>query len=243
MRNNNKKLTILHLVILDYAGEIKEGWKRVKGADIVLWFWDFLFIGIMWAPWFMDFAWEYFLQAELFVYGYTIGVLSLGFFISRMYPEKLEKTLLLCPLTQAEKIQYVKTGYRLKVGVPMLFYVLAGTVWLFLQVISPFFIIEIGLWMFFYFRCINIYCMPETGRDDSIRRYPVKGMEIFQIAVQLLEVGQIMGMALYFEGSRWVPIYIYEGTITLLQVLLYIIMKKNLYPIIMERALCYEDNY
>ena len=86
MRNNNKNLTILHLVILDYAGEIKEGWKRVKGADIVLWFWDFLFIGIMWAPWFMDFAWEYFLQAELFVYGYTIGVLSLGFFISRMYP-------------------------------------------------------------------------------------------------------------------------------------------------------------
>ena len=44
MRNNNKNLTILHLVILDYAGEIKEGWKRVKGADIVLWFWDFLFI-------------------------------------------------------------------------------------------------------------------------------------------------------------------------------------------------------
>ena len=120
---------------------------------------------------------------------------------------------------------------------------MANYIQIFIHIYNRIFYIIHILWMFFYFRCINIYCMPETGRDDSIRRYPVKGMEIFQIAVQLLEVGQIMGMALYFEGSRWVPIYIYEGTITLLQVLLYIIMKKNLYPIIMERALCYEDNY
>ena len=61
MRNNNKNLTILHLVILDYAGEIKEGWKRVKGYSTVV-------LGL--------FIYWYYVGA--LVYGLCMGIFSPG---------------------------------------------------------------------------------------------------------------------------------------------------------------------
>lgn len=232
---------MIRFVLLDYLGGIKEGWKRLWKAEPVVIIWDYIFIGILWAS---DFYEEMFLRpAVLCGYSIIIFIILFGYLISRMYPGKLEKTLYLCPLTQEEKKQYVETGYRLRIALPMFLYVLAGILWQIFGIIPLISAAEIGIWLFFYLGCANIYCLPEQGKDIFGQGYPVKGLEIFQAINQILGIGKIMGIyRLISEDYNVWNSRIYGGIFILLQILLYIIMRKKLYPRIMERAVCYENN-
>lgn len=234
---------MIRFVLLDYLGGIKEGWKRLWGAEPVVIFWDHIFIGILSVSNFYDEAAGSFPLSLVCGYGVTILIMLFGYLISRMYPGKLEKTLFLCPLTQEEKKQYVETGYRLRIALPMILYIQAGILWQIFGIIPLISVAEIGIWLFFYLGCANIYCLPEQGKDIFGQGYPVKGLEIFQAINQILGIGKIMGMyRLISEDYNVWNSRIYGGIFILLQILLYIIMRKKLYPRIMERAVCYENN-
>lgn len=243
MRENNQDLTMMRLVLLDYIGGIKEGWKRLWGAETVAIFWDHIFIGILGASDFYNKAAGSFPPSLVWGYGVIIFIMFFGCLISRMYPGQLEKTLFFCPLTQAEKKQYVETGYRLRIALPMMLYILAGIFWRIFGIIPLVPVMGIGIWMFFYLACANIYCVPEQGKDIFDHRYPLKGIEICQAVNLILGIGEIIGLSRLiskdFEVMRG---RIYQVVILLFQIVLYICMRKKLYPRIMERALWYEDN-
>lgn len=236
---------MLKTVALDYIGDIKGGWKRVQGAEVFVAFFCYVWISIAWAPDFYGEGVKPFSPGLIFGSGVVTFIMLLGFLISRMYPGKLEKTLLLCPLTQEEKRRYIETGYWLRIALPMFFYLLAGLFWQIFGTVSLFSTVVIGVWMFFYLGCTNIYCLPEQGKNPYDRTYPVKGLEIFLSLVQILALGEIAGISFFtpLAGGLEIKSGIYGGTVTFLQILLYIVMRKKFYPTIMERALCYEDHH
>lgn len=242
MRKNNQDLTIIRFVVFDYFLGIKEGWKRLSGAEVLVWFWDYFWIGILWAPKIYDEAGEAYRPANIWG-GAAILVMFLGFLISRMYPGKLEKTLHLCPLTEVEKKQYVKTGYQVRIALPMILYVITGTVGQILGIVSLSSVIWIGIWIFLYLGCANIYCLPEGEKDTFGQRYPIEGLELFLLVTQILALGEIAGMSFFIlENSCMIQKRIYIGIITFFQIVLYIIMRKKFYSRTMERAVCYENN-
>lgn len=237
MRKNNQNLTMMRFVLLDYIGDIKGGLKRIQGGEAFVPSLSFVLMNLAWSPEFYGEGGKSFRLS--FIWGDVVVVLIMlfGFLISRMYPGKLEKALLLCPLTEGEKRQYVKMGYGLKIAFPMLLYVLAGVFWQIFGTVSLFSTVVIGIWVLFYLGCVNMYCPPEQ------RKYPVKGLALFLCAAQILALGEIAGASYFVLGDSWkIKNMIYGGIITLLQIILYIIMRKKIYPIVMGRALCYENN-
>ncbi|MCM1256863.1 MAG: hypothetical protein NC307_03320 [Roseburia sp.] len=243
MRKNNQDLTMIRLVILDYIGGIKEGWKKSQVAE------TFSFLGIyIWVTllpggdaFYDETAQSY--RLALWGYGVVVLLIFLGFLISRMYPGQLEKTLHLCPLTETEKKQYVETGYRVRIALPMFLYVLAGVFWQIFGIIPLFCSVATGIWYFLYLACVNIYCLPETTGRDTEPKYPIKWLGAFQAATQILGIGAIVILSdLMVEYSGDIPDKVFCLIPAFLQNLLYVIMREKIYPSIMERAVCYENN-
>lgn len=246
MRKNNQDLTITRLVVMDYIGGIKEGWKRSWVAGAVSFLEIYIWIGIIWPTdhFFYDETTQSYSPVLMLGYGVMVFLMFLGFLISRMYPGQLEMTLHLCPLTETEKRQYVETGYRVRIALPMLLYILAGIFWQIFGIIPLFCSVATGIWFFLYLACVNIYCLPETAGRGTESQYPIKWLGAFQVATQILSIGEIGVLShLMVEYSGDIPDKVFCLIPAFIQNLLYVIMREKIYPSIMERAVCYENNH
>lgn len=225
-----EKIDILFLVIKDYKSSIKEAVKRLKGTDISCYCGMVIFA----------------CMGENLDYNSAV-VIFLMFFgavISRMYPCRLEKTLLLCPLTREEKMQYVKTGYLLKVFMPLFIYILSGIAWMILKAASPFYVLIVGIWMFFFLNCANIYSSPEPGGAFFNEKSGAFEYEAWHIANAFLGVGEMAGV-FYLPETAYMDLsdYCFVIFVTVLHGLLAFRMRKRFYLRLMEGAVQYENNY
>lgn len=245
MRKNNQDLTITRLVILDYIGGIKEGWKKSQMAGAFSYLGIYIWMSAIWSEdvsFYDETAQSY--SPVLWGYWVVVLLIFLGFLISRMYPGQLEKTLHLCPLTETEKKQYVETGYRVRIALPMLLYILAGIFWQIFGIIPLFCNVATGIWFFLYLACVNIYCLPENAGSGTAFQYPIKWLGAFQVATQILSMGEVVVLShLMAEYSGDMPDKVFCLIHAFIQNLLYVIMREKIYPSIMERAVCYENNH
>jgi len=229
-----EKTDILFTVVKDYRSSVKEAVKRLKGSDIFCYGWMIIFA----------------CTGEKLEFGLNDGVyitviilMFFGALISRMYPCRLEKTLLLCPLTREEKMQYVKTGYLLKVFLPLLIYILAGIAWMILKAASPFYLLIVGIWMFFFLSCANIYSAPEPGGAFFHEKSGAFEYEAWHVANALLGVAEMFGV-FYLPEAAYMDVsdYCFVILVTALHGLLAFGMRKRFYLRLMEGAVQYENN-
>ncbi|MDE7310057.1 MAG: hypothetical protein K2N87_00245 [Eubacterium sp.] len=95
---------MLKLVWGNYRCRFLVVWKAHN--KMILWyiFWSYVYIMIV---------------LRLDVIKYTMGMIPmlLGFWLSRMYPNELSKILFLCPMSEKERLKYLRTAYGLRVGI------------------------------------------------------------------------------------------------------------------------------
>lgn len=103
---------MLRMILDDYRKNWKPAWKRL-GQTRFLYFYVAAF-----GPNF--YLWEERVSKYILYYGIMIPIM-LGLLFNDLYPNKMNKTLLLCPLTIKEREKYFKMAMALKVGVSMTF--------------------------------------------------------------------------------------------------------------------------
>ncbi|MBO6015170.1 MAG: hypothetical protein J6P60_01115, partial [Lachnospiraceae bacterium] len=139
----------------------------------------------------------------------------IGLFLSRLYPNRMSKTLLLCPMSMQQKKQYIRTGFVIRVVFPYgLFLLLEGATMLVMLNHRLVHASEIVLWaakawiLLLSLISVNIYCQPIDPIPYVMgRKYRLPGnYEIWNILVQLLAIfgGMILGSAITDQKSETV---------------------------------------
>lgn len=96
---------MLQLVIRDYRALFRNSLREVDMSAFVVYWWL-----LVYPPIFLHMSYAgYWCHYVYFI------MLQLGLLLSRLYPNRMSKTLLLCPLSQEQKEKYIKTGYLLRV--------------------------------------------------------------------------------------------------------------------------------
>lgn len=108
--------------------------------------------------------------SEIFgYYTYTISMLVVLFF-ARACPNRISKTLLLCPLTLAERKRYVYIGYGIRILLSLTFFlVLNIPVYIFFDMNMQYFGIE-TMYFLLYIIGINVYVPPVVPSRNSYER-------------------------------------------------------------------------
>ncbi|MDO5293131.1 MAG: hypothetical protein Q4F05_10310 [bacterium] len=110
---------MIKLVLTEYRQTMKEGFKNLftTGRVFVI-----IYILVMIVP-----VYEPGLE-KLMLYYCDIIPLALAVMFTGMYPNRLSKTLFLCPMSKEQRMNYLKTGFWLRAAVPIVVYFILNTI-------------------------------------------------------------------------------------------------------------------
>lgn len=98
------------LVLKDFVADWKEGFRRAFG-------------GFQWFPYlYVVFLCPLVMEPLNTIYGWYVlemGALVLCMVVMRMFPLHIRRTLFLCPMDREQRIEYLKCGCRLRIGIGM----------------------------------------------------------------------------------------------------------------------------
>lgn len=180
-------------------------------------------------------------------YSYMLP-LCVGLMLSRMYPNRISKTMLLCPITYEERKKYLLTGYLIRCSIPILLFVMLNMIMVLAMNISVMGMMMPGISLVLFVISVNIYCMPVVDAQGALERvYDLPGY--YPIWDVLVQVMGIMGMMLFvlfreYEGGTeelWAVIMII--LILVIQIALCIKMFHTYFKPIMEQAVYYDTSY
>lgn len=229
---------MLKFVWKDYKGQFKSGLKAIYNEG---WF---IYVYLIICPFTLWVAQD---KADLVIYYCGMFPIAFGLFLSRMYPNQMSKTMLLCPLTMEEKRAYILTGYCFRVLVTLGVAIVLNGIPLVMGLMHPLYFIGILFITGLYTAAVNIYCRPNHYSIYAMeRKYNLPGnYEAWNIAVQL---GGIFGTIGFIEAIRdsettlgildivfWVCCVLGAGLPALKLICTY-------YKPVMEQALVYDES-
>ena len=102
---------------------------------------------------------------------YTYGIpMLVGIFLTRACPNRINKTLLLCPLTFAERKHYVYTGFAIRIVISLIiFLVLNIPMYILGDLNKIYFWIESAYYLF-YVIGLNVYVPPIVSARNSYEK-------------------------------------------------------------------------
>lgn len=134
------------------------------------------------------------------VYLSIMGPIALNYLLSRMYPNNLSKTLLLCPLAYDEKKQYLKTGYCLRIFISTVVFVLFQMINVLCKLMPIAYILAITVFFFSHAITANIYRLPKHKTQGLLdREYELPGnYGAWEIVLML---STVCGVVLLYSGG------------------------------------------
>lgn len=122
---------------------------------------------------------------EEIIYYAGIGAYVLAILLSRMFPNRLEKTLYFCPMEREEREEYVRTAYWLRVLVPVVFLGIAQLVIIILGWVPIWSTLVVMVNVFCHALAMNIYIVRKEKKT-------MEYLEGWSVGVQLLGVVSIL---------------------------------------------------
>jgi len=234
---------MFRLVLRDYRLQYRESIKNVNAAGYFIYIYLLCYV----PDWtnMIDALWK----GGCF-YAFFLP-LCIGIFLSRLYPNQMSKTLLLCPLSRQQKEKYIRTGFFIRVLVPfLLFLIFEGSAMIVTFRQQHLNTSELWLWagltwlLFVSLISVNIYCLPVNLSPEALyRTYKLPGnYEIWNVLVQLTAIlgGVIMLSALTDQKGETVFDITVEIFILVISTALCIKMIATYAGPIMEQAIFYE---
>lgn len=123
--------------------------------------------------------------ANVVIFLSIVVPMCMGSVLSAMYPNRMSKLLLLCPMSKAEQYRYLRTGYWLRVAVPLAVYLVWGGILTFNGRIRVVYYLIIFFTLLFFLAAINI-CNPFVKADKTLDGTSMPGyMGAWYVGLQL----------------------------------------------------------
>lgn len=231
---------MLKLVVESYKNQIKSGFKNLWAQG-----WMIYIYMLAIPPILFD------IESHVLLY-YCVMIPQLfGLMLSRMYPNQMSKTLLLCPMSVDERKAYVKTGFAFRCVLPIGLFVIVNGSLVLAGVLPVLHFAGMLLIQFLYATAVNVYRLPISGNFNTMqRKYNLPGnYEVWNVIIQLLGlVGSVMFItdvpdmqAIYtIEESRTFDVVM----LTIMVILLFLVwlkIMKTYYKPVMEQAIGIEE--
>ena len=137
---------MLKIVLSDYRQNWKNSWKNLAKEG---WY-SYLYSVAL--PLIMHMK-----EREAIVYLCAVAPLVLGMLLSRLYPNRLQKTLFFCPMSKKDRIAYFKTAFRFRVSLPLILFFMANAILVGIHYISITAFFYEFVVTFLYVVSVNIY--------------------------------------------------------------------------------------
>lgn len=186
---------------------------------------------------------------QAYVYYSAFGPTLIGLLLSRMYPNRISKTLLLCPMTLEERKSYLVTGLKLKIAIPLLIFGVCNVPLIIMKKLMFVYFAAMFVFLILFTVSVNIYCDPAVNAQGAFdREYDLPGYyPVWEVAVQL--VG-IYGVAILTNIQMTQKDFFEDKLALVTAILLFsaelglcIKMIRTYYKPIMEQAVCYDTSY
>ena len=219
-------------------------WKRGESfrKNCVGWIWMAIYV-VTYIPYvFLEIR---DLRGTACYFSYGIALLF-GIFLTRACPNRISKTLVLCPLTQAEKKQYVHIGFVMRVLLSLaIFLVLNIPTYVFADMNMVNLLFEFVYYLI-YIIGLNVYVPPMvSSRSTYERKYNLPSYYNFwenfhQIIgmlgmVVMVDEFRLNRKGLFDMGGLWVSIF------GMLEMLCVVILIVKYFKPVMEQAIQHES--
>ena len=228
---------MLKYVLQDYKGQFKSGLKGMYNEG---WF---IYVYLMICPLTMWVAED---KGELLIYYCGMFPVAFGLFLSRMYPNQMSKTLLLCPLTMEEKRAYILTGYRFRILATLGLALVLNGIPFVMGFMHPAYFCGLLLITGLYTAAVNIYCKPNNASIYVLeKKYNLPGnYELWNVAIQLGGILGTMGFIAAIEDAKTL-LGIWDIVVLVFTVLVVGLLAlkffRTYYKPVMEQALVYTN--
>ncbi|MBQ9136736.1 MAG: hypothetical protein IJX66_11675 [Lachnospiraceae bacterium] len=167
---------MLKLVIESYKNQFKSAIRNLWDTGLMIYIY-IIFIPVIW---FFD------LQQNVLFYYCALIPMLVGLALSRMYPNEMSKTLLLCPMNEEERKEYIKTGYLLRCTIPLVLYSAVNMVLVLLDKLPFVYFLLIMVIEILFITAVNIYRVPKAGTPYAMeRKYDLPGnYEVWNVCMQ-----------------------------------------------------------
>lgn len=234
---------MLQIVLDDYRHNFLSALKEFGKVENGWWAYAYLLI----MP-FISIMSHSFTPKEVVVYYSTMLPLLGGTFLARLYPNRMSKTLFLCPMSEKMRIEYFKTAFLLRIAVPVLAFLLLDGIILLLKIIQ-------GLEFFFslavlvmYLICVNVCTNSWNGKPEMAgKRYVLSVyFPMWNVLGQISGLINMLIMAA-LRGNNGEPYSLGElilvGILLTIQALILIKIVLSYLGPVMERSVSYEASY
>lgn len=226
---------MLKMVLSDYIHNWKSAWKELAYEE-----WG-MYVYFLAFPWITRMS-----AIEIIVYLCTMLPLVGGVLLARMFPNRMNKTLFLCPMSKEDRIAYFKTAFKFRVSVPVFLFFLIEMVLFFIGYISLDGVIFMFLVFFLYIVSVNIYwCYWSEGKQRNIytEKNPLSGtFFIWDMLSRLGIINVIIVSGVSVSGYEWSD-YVLVGCLITWQFLVFLKLVTCYYKKVMELSVNYEMGY
>ena len=235
-----------------YKMFIKDAWSQapaeMKHLNSAGWIWQLIYFGAM-MPIQFFIGDTYTLSMNLFDYYYSFLVPMLGsLFFVRVCPNRISKTLLLCPMSDLERKKYVYAGFEIRIIFSIVFFLVCN---LPVYLVEKWKLWHLGIeFLFFllYVITINVYVPPiNPSRNSYERKYNLPGYyNIWDVLAQingmlgmmfLVDQFRMEGKVQDFWGNLWIGIFM------ALQFILMLVMLLVYFKPVVEQAMQCENEW
>lgn len=213
---------MLRMVLGDYRKKWKASFANLKKADpstVV----------------FIIFAAEAAFSGKILLF--AVISLVIGLLLSRMYPNQMSLAELLLPRSEEERKQYVRTGYRLRIGIGICIFVLLEGSQVLLGNLRLIYFCGMLLVEFFLLSAVNLSVPGQVSKQFAY-------LPVWEMVMQLLAIA---GLAMFASAQKnhWLD-SAFDGIV--MSVMLFLIglvyakMMYSYYRLVMEQAVRYTGN-
>lgn len=167
---------MLKLVVESYKNQFKSAIRNLWDAGMLI----YIYTVLLPVIWFFD------IQEYILFYYCAIIPLLIGLALSRMYPNEMSKTLLLCPMNMEERRDFIRTGYLFRCTLSLAIYVVVNSVLVLLGMLPFRYFVVIFIIEFLFVTAVNIYRVPKESTPYAMeRKYDLPGnYEVWNILMQ-----------------------------------------------------------
>lgn len=231
---------MLKLVWCDYKGQAWSALKNVYNSGG--WFF-YIYMGIILPLIYSDSTYE------VEVYYSALGPMSFGMLLSRMYPNRINKTLMLCPMSVEDRKKYLVTGYTLRITIVLSFFLLCNIPLLITQKIMFSYFVVMFIFQILFVVSINVYSGSAPDVQGAFVRENERGGNFTAWDVAIVLCG-ILGI-LVLSSIQMSQKDFMEETLALVIVVILVLLELGIcikmlyiyYRPVMEQAIYYDTSY
>lgn len=227
-------------VLSDYR---RQAWSALKSAFVFENWYFFFYMSII-PPIMFSLNWY-----QAYIYYSIFGPMLFGILLARMYPNRISKTLLLCPMTLADRKNYLIIGFKIRIVSSLLLFLICNIPLFCMGKVMILHFSVTFVFLLLVLVSVNIYCNPIVNAQSAFaKEYDLPGYyPIWEVAVKLVGIFGMLALANiqmkrldYFEDE---VVLVLAALLFLTELGLCIKMIKTYYKPVMEQAMYYTSGY